>query len=332
MIQPRHTSALAMVALMGGAMLFSSCIKENEKAAEDDGLYYDYNVSKDIIWFDRETDGGNHDIFSVRPGGNANEPIDNSIYINRTNTPNIDERYPAVSHNYKRLAFVEDDVLAHSDLAGNDRVWMPHGAFVAGTFKASYPAWSWRSNYLTFNDRSPDPRVYFAFSDYNQETPEAFTQGFKMPTLEDEFIGFASFYGEENRICYARRDADNFYIETATAKGFDTDAEAPQTVFTSDIGIAWPRVSLDGEMVVFARETIGGSEICVIDIDGENLRVLTSLEADHESPAFSPDGTQVVYSSNEDGQDDLYIVNIDGTGKSNITNTPNLDEKHPFWK
>ncbi len=72
MMKPSNTSVKAMAALLGSALLLSSCIKENEKAAADDELYYDYIVNKDIIFFDREAEGGNHDIFSIRPSGNAN--------------------------------------------------------------------------------------------------------------------------------------------------------------------------------------------------------------------------------------------------------------------
>ena len=321
MMKPRFTSVLLLLGSVGITLL-GSCVKENEKAERDDARYWDYNVTLNRIFYDAEGVGQQRDIFAYY--------LDSNRVVRHTNTHDIDETYPAISHNFRRLAFVVGDAVVHGDMRGNDRIEIPHGAFVSGTFRPGNLSWSWRSNYLTFHDRSQTPKVYFAFSDYNQETPEAFTQGFKING--NDLVGFPTFYGEDNRICFLRFDGSTFYLEVATAEGYDSDAETPTTVYTSSTPLSSPRVSQQQDKITFTRETANGSEVCVIDIDGENFTVISEGIGNDVDPCFSPDGMQVVYASDEAGQSDLYTVNVDGSGKQNLTNTADKNEEHPFWK
>ena len=52
------------------------------------------------------------------------------------------------------------------------------------------------------------------------------------------------------------------------------------------------------------------SHLYVIDLDGSNLRKLTSSPGIVMSPAWSPDGSRLAYVSYRQGKPDLYVVNL----------------------
>jgi len=64
-------------------------------------------------------------------------------------------------------------------------------------------------------------------------------------------------------------------------------------------------------------------EIYVCNVDGSDLRRVTTLGKANWAPFFHPDGKRIVFSSNhhsERGYDfQLYIINIDGTGLKRLT-------------
>src|SRR6185312_12284081 len=73
-------------------------------------------------------------------------------------------------------------------------------------------------------------------------------------------------------------------------------------------------VSPDGKTVVFAVATsdLGRAKktthIWTMNIDGKNLRQLTTGETSASSPSFSPDGKQILFVSSKDGSDNLYLM------------------------
>lgn len=64
-------------------------------------------------------------------------------------------------------------------------------------------------------------------------------------------------------------------------------------------------------------------EICVVNIDGTNLRQVTKLGKANWAPFFHPSGKKIIFASNhhsERGYDfQLYMINVDGTGLTQIT-------------
>ena len=73
-------------------------------------------------------------------------------------------------------------------------------------------------------------------------------------------------------------------------------------------------VSPDGKSIVFAVaiSDLGRAKktthIWTMNIDGKNLRQLTTGETNASSPSFSPDGKQILFVSSKDGSDNLYLV------------------------
>ena len=87
-----------------------------------------------------------------------------------------------------------------------------------------------------------------------------------------------------------------------------------------DRTLAW---SPDGKKIVFTR----GSNICVINSDGSNLRLI----ADHGSfPAWSPDGKKIAFASDRDGNWEIYVMDTDGSDVVNLTNSSAHDIE-PVW-
>ena len=67
------------------------------------------------------------------------------------------------------------------------------------------------------------------------------------------------------------------------------------------------------------------------DLDGSNLKALTTGPAYHAECAYSPDGSQIVYASNETGTMHIYTMNADGSNKKQITSVNNCYNGGPFF-
>ncbi|HEX6060208.1 MAG TPA: Ig-like domain-containing protein [Gemmatimonadaceae bacterium] len=87
-----------------------------------------------------------------------------------------------------------------------------------------------------------------------------------------------------------------------------------------------PSPSPDGERFVFAvsqRDLTTGApqhDLYVVNMNGMQMRRLTSMPGIEQEPAWSPDGTRIAFSATgEDGRLDIWVVNVDGSGLANLT-------------
>ena len=77
-----------------------------------------------------------------------------------------------------------------------------------------------------------------------------------------------------------------------------------------------PAWSPDGSQVVFEKYLdAGGSEIFIMDADGENARQLTHSDGDAWQPDWSPDGNTIAYSCS---RDEICLIDTDGTNPQSI--------------
>ena len=86
-----------------------------------------------------------------------------------------------------------------------------------------------------------------------------------------------------------------------------------------------PDWSPDGSKLVFESTREGKFALYTIQIDGADLRKLTSGVANDEQARWSPDGKQIVFFSDRDGREQLYLMNSDGSQQRRLTNAEAQD-------
>lgn len=75
---------------------------------------------------------------------------------------------------------------------------------------------------------------------------------------------------------------------------------------------------------------IYAGDLYVCDLDGRNVRRLTSDEGVERSPAFSPDGRQIAFSAQYDGNTDVFVVPVTGGVPKRLTWHPGPDVVQGF--
>jgi dipeptidyl aminopeptidase/acylaminoacyl peptidase len=94
-------------------------------------------------------------------------------------------------------------------------------------------------------------------------------------------------------------------------------------------GDYFPNFSPEGTHIVFeANRDVGGSEIYIMEVNGENQTNLTNDSAIDQFPQFSPNGEQIIFISNRDGNFEIYIMDENGGNQTNLTNDPGDDMMH----
>jgi Tol biopolymer transport system component len=91
--------------------------------------------------------------------------------------------------------------------------------------------------------------------------------------------------------------------------------------------------SPDGKQLTFYAASLdeGVGHICIVDLDGSNLRtVVSDPPGYHVEPDWSPDGRWITYRSIREGNHEVYVVRPDGSSDTNVTNSPAMDVE-PDW-
>ena len=74
----------------------------------------------------------------------------------------------------------------------------------------------------------------------------------------------------------------------------------------------------------------GMTDVCVMDIEGNQFKNLTQAPGIDEVGSWSPDGSKIVFFSNRDGNGEIYVMDSNGNNQVNLTNHPALDAA-PTW-
>jgi Tol biopolymer transport system component len=91
-----------------------------------------------------------------------------------------------------------------------------------------------------------------------------------------------------------------------------------------------PAWSADGRKIAFFMEGDPlATGVAVVNRDGSGRALL--MNTGNRNFDWSPDGNQIVIPGPGGQHDDLYVMNADGTGRTNVTNTPDIDEDFPDW-
>jgi TolB protein len=95
-----------------------------------------------------------------------------------------------------------------------------------------------------------------------------------------------------------------------------------------------PEWSPQGNTIAFVCTGQSAAAICLIDADGQNLRLISD-SADYQ-PAWSPDGSLIAVETNRSGTFaspdlDIVVMKADGSGQRRITEGPAWD-REPAWR
>ena len=94
-----------------------------------------------------------------------------------------------------------------------------------------------------------------------------------------------------------------------------------------------PKWSPDGKWLALTNtdgSPDGMTDVCVMDIEGNELKNLTQSPGIDEVGSWSPDGSKIVFFSNRDGNWEIYVMDSNGKNQVNLTNHPALDAA-PTW-
>jgi Tol biopolymer transport system component len=94
-----------------------------------------------------------------------------------------------------------------------------------------------------------------------------------------------------------------------------------------------PKWSPDGKWLALTStdgSPDGKADVCVMDIQGNQLKNLTQSPGIDEVGSWSPDGSKIVFFSNRDGNGEIYVMGSNGRKQVNLTNHPALDAA-PTW-
>jgi Tol biopolymer transport system component/DNA-binding winged helix-turn-helix (wHTH) protein len=115
-------------------------------------------------------------------------------------------------------------------------------------------------------------------------------------------------------IFLAQTDKDNFEI-----RSFDVETKRLKNIhkLSNETSLS---LSADGQTIAFQSKIDGNTEICLIEIDGSNLRNISNNRGTDAAAKFSPDGKQIAFLSNrgEQGVLDIYLMNADGSNQKMI--------------
>ena len=92
-----------------------------------------------------------------------------------------------------------------------------------------------------------------------------------------------------------------------------------------------PVFSPDGKQIAFMSGRDGNPEIYAMNVDGSNIRRLTSNPAGESSPTWSPSGAQIAFTSDRTGKAQIYVMNSsDGSGLRRLT-VDESEADRPTW-
>ena len=97
-----------------------------------------------------------------------------------------------------------------------------------------------------------------------------------------------------------------------------------------EVTVTSPRLSPNGERVVYMSFAGGMPQVRVMNIDGSDDRPLLQNPSVSFAPRFSPDGRQIAFSMSVDGNTDIYTVSADGGQPQRLTTTPGVDTSPSF--
>ncbi len=92
-----------------------------------------------------------------------------------------------------------------------------------------------------------------------------------------------------------------------------------------------PAVSPDGKRLAMILSKSGSPDLWVSDLEGANLKQLTTTKEDESSPCWSPDGRTICFVSRQSGKPALYTISADGGSMQRLPTSGIANPSEPDW-
>jgi Tol biopolymer transport system component len=153
-----------------------------------------------------------------------------------------------------------------------------------------------------------------------------------------ENVSVPSWSPDGKWIAYSADTSSRTAIHVVRADGSDDQvvhvegAEGAFSIFSA-------KISPDGTQILFDRGTDAGFDIFSMDIDGTEVRRLTTTGDDYD-PSWSPDGSEIAFTREDDSKadantnvtSDIFLMDADGDNIRRLTRGgPKNTNLHPVW-
>lgn len=245
--------------------------------------------------------------------------VDGSNLQQLTNNSNIDDKYPAVSPDGRRIAFQ-----AKSN-AERDSGWEIYVMDIDGRNQTRLTS---DSNWDRLPTWSPDGRQIAFISDRGGQfavyVMDANGQNVRQATNTGERDGHVS-WSVNNQLAWntGGDSSKTWRIVTSNADGRNLQQVAGNGNWS-------PEWSPDGRSIVFVSSRIGGDTnpaIFVMNDDGSNQRLVADGPGEDWGARWSNDGQYIIYTASPNSTDSIYMIPVNGGSPILITNRGS----YPAW-
>lgn len=210
-----------------------------------------------------------------------------------------------------------------SNRDGNDEIYVMNAdgtgqtRLTNNTVRDRHPIWSADGAKISFI--RDDQHIYYMNADGTGETLVFSTQG---------IAGGGAHWSPDGTKLAFNAIGTTFKFDIYTVNIDGTNQTNLTNDDASDFAPAW---SPDGAKIVFRKE----ENFYVMNAaDGTGVTQLTS-SGQHGAANWSPDGSKLTYSSDQNGGGaiigDIWVMNADGSNKTQLTNSPAIEDGVPAW-
>ena len=138
-------------------------------------------------------------------------------------------------------------------------------------------------------------------------------------------------FGSEIRLAYVSMSDDANIYRLRSPAATDTSGQAHELIAGSSRSDSVPRLTAQGDRVVFVSGRSGHGEIWTMRSDGsEQKQITTSGRVQVGTPDWSPDGRLIGFNGLTNGSFDVYVVDAEGGVPRALTDAPSTDGG-PAW-